>query len=329
MRKRDEDLRSMLAARRRHTRVFAVTSGKGGVGKTHIAANLAVVWSQAGFRVIAVDLDLGVGNLDLLMGIEAPYNLSHVINGGTFRAAHCVAEDPTRAEGPPLSDSATGSGAPCVGEKFFSNLFSHALAVKSIKEVMVSGPAGVLVVPGANGFEHIANLDLKERQHLMQSLMELDGLADILILDTGAGIHENVMKFCRMADDIVVVAMAEPTSVAAAYSTIKLITAHPKHGRVHLLVNKGDDERSSMKVAEGLAAICKQYLELDLNLLGWVKDDNVVVESMKTQIPYTLFDEKADASRCLRRAVQNIFPPVVKAGGQAGTDAPGASPSAG
>ncbi|MBI4569250.1 MAG: MinD/ParA family protein [Planctomycetes bacterium] len=270
------DNSSAREARRRGTRVFAVTSGKGGVGKTHTAANLAVVLSQAGFRVIAVDLDLGLANLDLLMDIEAPYNLSHVINGA-----------------------------------------------KSIKEVMVSGPAGVLVVPGANGFEQIANLDLKERQHLMQSLMELERSADILILDTGAGIHENVIKFCRMADDIVVVAMPEHTSVTDAYATIKLIAAHPKHGRIHLLVNKGDDERSSMKVAEGLAAICKQYLELDLNLLGWVKDDKVVVESMKARVPYTLFDEKADASRCLRRAVQNISPRVVEGGSAASKDHPG------
>jgi len=61
--------------------VLAVTSGKGGVGKTNIAANLAVCLAAAHQRVLLLDADLSLGNLDLVMDIHSKYNVSHVISG--------------------------------------------------------------------------------------------------------------------------------------------------------------------------------------------------------------------------------------------------------
>ena len=62
-------------------RTIAVSSGKGGVGKTNVVANLAFVMTRLGKRVLVVDADLGLGNLDVLLGITPEYNLSHVISG--------------------------------------------------------------------------------------------------------------------------------------------------------------------------------------------------------------------------------------------------------
>jgi flagellar biosynthesis protein FlhG len=61
--------------------VLAITSGKGGVGKTNIAANLALCLAAANQRVLLLDADMSLGNLDLLMDIHSRYNISHVING--------------------------------------------------------------------------------------------------------------------------------------------------------------------------------------------------------------------------------------------------------
>jgi flagellar biosynthesis protein FlhG len=73
--------RGVGARGRRNTRVMAVTSGKGGVGKTNIVANLGYVLAKRGKRVLIFDADLGLGNLDVLLGIAPPYNLAHVLNG--------------------------------------------------------------------------------------------------------------------------------------------------------------------------------------------------------------------------------------------------------
>jgi flagellar biosynthesis protein FlhG len=62
-------------------RVIAITSGKGGVGKTNIVANLGVAFQRLGKKVLILDADMGLGNLDVLIGLAPKYNLSHVIRG--------------------------------------------------------------------------------------------------------------------------------------------------------------------------------------------------------------------------------------------------------
>ena len=72
---------ALLEGRIPNTRVIAVTSGKGGVGKTNIVANLGFAFSRLGQKVLILDADLGLGNLDVLLGLAPKYNLSHVITG--------------------------------------------------------------------------------------------------------------------------------------------------------------------------------------------------------------------------------------------------------
>ena len=72
-------LRSMMAPR--PVRVIAVTSGKGGVGKTNVSVNLAVALATLGRRTMLLDADLGLANVDVLLGLQVRHNLSHVLEG--------------------------------------------------------------------------------------------------------------------------------------------------------------------------------------------------------------------------------------------------------
>jgi flagellar biosynthesis protein FlhG len=74
-------LRRLVQQTAKHARVLAVTSGKGGVGKTNVAANLALCLAAAGKSVILLDADLGLANLDILLPVQSHLNLSHVISG--------------------------------------------------------------------------------------------------------------------------------------------------------------------------------------------------------------------------------------------------------
>ena len=90
--------------RQANTRVVAITSGKGGVGKTNVSVNLAVAMSDAGQRVMLLDADLGLANVDVLLGLQPECNLSHVIDGE-----------------------------------------------RTLEEIILTGPAGIMVVPAASG----------------------------------------------------------------------------------------------------------------------------------------------------------------------------------
>ena len=66
---------------RETTRVIAVTSGKGGVGKTTVTINMAMALAEKGKRIMLMDADLGLANVDVMLGLRARKNLSHVLNG--------------------------------------------------------------------------------------------------------------------------------------------------------------------------------------------------------------------------------------------------------
>lgn len=86
-----QGIRQMKSSR--PVRVISVTSGKGGVGKSNVAVNLAVTLAQSGERVMVMDADMGLANIDVLLGLSPKMNLSHVING------ECLLED-TIMDGP-------------------------------------------------------------------------------------------------------------------------------------------------------------------------------------------------------------------------------------
>src|SRR3954452_17331214 len=71
-------LRSLVRERRRAS-VIAITSGKGGVGKSNVSVNLAIQLAAAGKNVVLLDADLGLANADVLCNVDLPCNLSHVI----------------------------------------------------------------------------------------------------------------------------------------------------------------------------------------------------------------------------------------------------------
>src|SRR5688572_13973711 len=141
------------AAPQRRASVIAITSGKGGVGKSNVAVNLAIKLASAGKQVVLLDADLGLANADVLCNVDLPHNLSSVI-----------------------------------------------ARKKELHEVMVKVPAGGFsLIGGASGLARMADLTDADRGRIVRALAELEERADIILIDTGAGISPNVLSFTRAA----------------------------------------------------------------------------------------------------------------------------------
>jgi flagellar biosynthesis protein FlhG len=148
-------LRTLVGRQRPRASVIAVTSGKGGVGKSNIAVNLAIKLASAGKDVVLLDADLGLANADVLCNVDLPFNLSHVI-----------------------------------------------ARKKELKDVLVDVPGGFRLIGGASGLARMADLTDVDRQRLVLALGELERQADVILIDTGAGISPNVLSFTRCADHV-------------------------------------------------------------------------------------------------------------------------------
>ncbi|ETX02704.1 MAG: hypothetical protein ETSY1_02620, partial [Candidatus Entotheonella factor] len=167
-----QDLRQ-TEAKRKDVRVLSFTSGKGGVGKTHIVVNLAYALQQLGARVMILDADLGLANVDVLLGLAPQFNLQHVLEGQ-----------------------------------------------KGLSDILVQGPAGMRILPASTGVCKAAQISEAQRFHLLDALDELHHDLDFLLVDTGAGISNNVIYFNLAAQDIVLIVTPEPTSLTDAYALI-------------------------------------------------------------------------------------------------------------
>lgn len=245
---------------RRNTRIIAISSGKGGVGKTNIAINMALAYAQLGKKVVVMDADLGLANVNVVLGIIPRYNLYHLIR-----------------------------------------------KQKKMREIIQDTNYGIKIVAGASGFSKIANLSDDERKNIITELSELS-VADILIVDTGAGVSNNVLSFIAASDDALIVTTPEPTAITDAYGIIKIIATEIDNINIglKLIVNKVKSVTEGKRVAERVINIAGQFLNLKIDYLGSVYDDVLVHTSVVKQKPFLLTDPKSKASICVKHLVGRL-----------------------
>lgn len=251
-----------LVADPRGIRVIAVTSGKGGVGKSNVVSNLAIALSTQGKKVLILDADLGLGNLDVLLGLSPAYNMNNVLNGE-----------------------------------------------KSIAEIIVDGPAGIKIIPAGSGVQEFTSLGQHEKLRLLDELDMLEEQFDIMIVDTEAGISENVTYFSVAAQEIVVVVTPEPTSITDVYALIKLLATRYSEHHFKVLVNMAKDSEDALEVFRKLANVAGRYLDISLDYLGCVVKDEKVVEAVKRQKAVSELFPESEAANCFvtlaKRVIEN------------------------
>lgn len=241
------------------TRVISVTSGKGGVGKTNFVVNLAYVLQKLGQRVMIIDADLGLANIDVLLGITPCFDLTHVIKGK-----------------------------------------------KDITEVITQGPYGIKFIAGATGIQELTNLTDWQISQFITGLSALESYADIMLIDTGAGISSHVLSFALAADEVVVITNPEPTAIADAYAMIKIIAEKGKNHSISLLVNKTDTQDEAERTIRHLKIVTERFLGFTLNVLGYINNDRYVGEAVKRQMLFTAQYPSARASQCMDKIAQQI-----------------------
>jgi flagellar biosynthesis protein FlhG len=256
-----EAFRSQAAGTRlRRTRVIAVTSGKGGVGKTNISVNVAHALMAAGKEVLLLDADLGLGNADILLGTVPPYHLGHLLRGE-----------------------------------------------RSILDLIHRTQSGLKLIAGGSGVEELANLSGARLQHFLQAIQELDGQADYLLLDTGAGLSATVIEFVLACDQVLVVTTPEPTSLADGYATIKTLAHRRPEIDIKLVVNQAEQFEEATVAAERIVSTARNFLGLMVEHLGTVPRDPYVWQAVRKQQPFIVGYPGAPASRAVTAMVRKLL----------------------
>ena len=232
--------------------VYAITSGKGGVGKSNFTANLALALQDLGEKVVVFDADLGMANLDVILGVISRYNLLHVINGE-----------------------------------------------KNIEDIIISGPKDLSLVPGGSGMEELANLSKYQISNLIDSWRRLEEKYDLILIDTAAGLASNVVDFILAANQIIIIATPEPTSITDAYGVIKALSKHSIENNIKLVINQSENDKEANNVSQRLVTTAREFLDVEVDFIGSLPKDDKVSKAVKNKTPFIIDFPKSKVAKSL------------------------------
>jgi flagellar biosynthesis protein FlhG len=185
---------------------------------------------------------------------------------------------------------------------------AHVLAGSAeMEQVLQEGPGGIQVLPGGSGLGNLANLGPAELRRLVGGLRTLEGRADFLIIDTGAGVSQAVTAFALAADQVIVVTTPEPTSMTDAYALMKTLVRENPALQLRLLVNRAESVAEATATTERLAATALQFLGTAVDSLPPVPEDRALVRAVKSQMPLLLAAPQSPAAEAIRRVAQAIL----------------------
>lgn len=243
----------------RPTRVIAVTGGKGGVGKTTMSVNLAVAMADNGRKVMLLDADLGLANVDVLLGLHSHFNLSHVIRGE-----------------------------------------------RTLEEVILEGPAGVRIVPASSGTQKMAELTQAEHAGLIRAFSTLNTLPETLIIDTAAGISDNVISFTRAAQEVIVVVCDEPSSITDAYALMKVLSMDHGVERFHVISNMTHSVDEGRTLFAKMTRVADRFLDVTLSYLGGIPYDEYLRKAIRKQRPVVLAYPRSRSALVFKQLAQQV-----------------------
>jgi len=247
------------SVKKKTSRVITVTSGKGGVGKTNITINLAISLSELGLRVVILDADFGLANIDVLFGIIPQYTLVDVIHNR-----------------------------------------------KNILEVLSDGPKNIKFISGGSGVEDLVKLDRSQIERFIENIALLDKISDVIIIDTGAGLSDNVMSFVMAADEVLLITTPEPTSITDAYALIKMVSNRNRDKIIRVIVNRAESINEANDILKKLSMVAEKFLTIKLYPLGFILQDETVIKAVKMQQPFTLSFPKSHAAKYIKEISKKL-----------------------
>jgi flagellar biosynthesis protein FlhG len=233
-----------------YARVIAVTSGKGGVGKSNVALNLAIAFQRLGKMALVLDADLGMANIHLLAGIQPVYSLKDLL----------------RAE-------------------------------LAIADLITQGPEGIGIVAGGSGVIALADSTPGQRKQLLDALERMERHAEVIMVDTGAGMGAGVRDFLLAADEVIFVLTPDLTSLADAYGLLKALHAREFNRPLYSVVNMAASLKQAADVAIRFSNCARQFLGVEVANIGYILRDATVGAALARRTPYLVFDPQAKASR--------------------------------
>ena len=241
------------------TRTIAIASGKGGVGKSTFTVNLAYNLRKLDKEVLIIDSDIGMANLDIMLGVQPNYDMGHLLRG------EC-----------------------------------------SLEDAVIEGPAGIKLLSGITGDDSFIDIQNDSMEKLIELGDQIEKNYDYLLIDLGAGAAKSIVNTILAAEELILLLTTEPTSVMDSYSLIKILSKHQYQKSIKLVINQTEDEKDAQKTAKRIIKTVRNYLDLDLTLIGSIAHDRKISAALRRQKPYAEIFSNRKAARDFENVARKI-----------------------
>ena len=176
---------------------------------------------------------------------------------------------------------------------------------KQINEIIVEGPLGIHILPSSSGISEMQSLSGQQQMSILKSLGKLQSQYDYILIDTGAGIAPNVLRFNAAVDEICVITNTEPTALTDAYALMKIMSSKYQIHDFSLIVNQATPQEAN-SVYQRLVNVFDQFLSVTLNFAGNIPRDLNFVKAIKQQTPLSLLLPKSPSTKAFRNIAQQL-----------------------
>ena len=247
-----------------NARVITVTSGKGGVGKTSLSVNLALQIQRLGKKVVIIDADFGLANIEVMLAIHPQYNISDLI---------------------------------------YKNM--------DIEDIVTKGPEGIGFSSGGSGVDELANLSQENLRIFLSKITKLDKIADVIIIDTGAGIADAVQEFILCSPEVMIVLTPEPTSTMDAYALLKILNRRKDFVAtdkvIHVVSNRVSNDKEGQTLFQNISIVASQFLNMNLSYMGCINHDNNATKAVLKQQPVSLLFPNSAFAKSTERIARQLL----------------------
>lgn len=191
------------------------------------------------------------------------------------------------------------------------NLADMIFRGKELKEIITPSEDGISFISGGSGIQELAVMTREQVLSLTGKLAELDEFADVIIIDTGAGISDSVLEFVVASSEVLLVVTPEPTSIIDAYALLKALNRKEEYSKenttIKIISNKAKNDAEGQSIFEKMSVVADKFLKVPLVYMGAVPMDVQIPNAVMRQKPLSVINPDAASARAIRQIAKKLL----------------------
>lgn len=191
------------------------------------------------------------------------------------------------------------------------NLADMMFRGKDLTDIITQGEEGISFISGGSGIQELASMNREQVMYLTSRLIALDKFADVIIVDTGAGISDSVLEFVLASTEVLLVATPEPTSITDAYALLKALNRKEEFVKedtsIKMISNRVTSVAEGQSLYEKMSVVSDKFLNIPITYLGSVPMDEQISKAVMRQKPVSVINPEAPSAKAIKHIAETLL----------------------